>query len=171
MPKRPSKTRKGPDSSDDDAKQKKRPRRNAKKIDTEWVKDDLVSDADADAEAEDADAFAPEIHIHLNMPQIREDACCGEESDMEAEPNGKFNRMEQAYLSKLSKRKQADIKKTIEGLSALHITDNDVPYKFKLLEMPMSNFNKVSILRKLEMLDSPILDSTKIKLQNRYGCR
>ncbi len=62
-----------------------------------------------------------------------------------------LNDDEQDYYEELPKSKQKKLNKQMKQLSAL-VKDGDVPYKFRILELPISDSLKATVIKKLDML-------------------
>jgi ATP-dependent Lon protease len=70
----------------------------------------------------------------------------------EEEPALELNDDEQEYYEELPKSKQKKLNKQMKQLSAL-VKDGDVPYKFRVLELPVSDSLKATVIKKLDLLD------------------
>ena len=63
-----------------------------------------------------------------------------------------LNEDETDYYDELPKSKQKKLNKQMKQLSAL-VKDGDVPYKFRILELPISDSLKATVIKKLDLLD------------------
>jgi ATP-dependent Lon protease len=63
-----------------------------------------------------------------------------------------LNDDEQEYYEDLPKSKQKKLNKQMKQLSAL-VKDGDVPYKFRILELPILDSLKATVIKKLDLLD------------------
>ncbi len=79
-----------------------------------------------------------------------------EEEDDE-EPALELNDEEQEYFEELSKSKQKKLNKQMKQLATL-VKDGDVPFKFRVLELPVSDTIKANVIKKLDMLDKMDMD-------------
>lgn len=69
----------------------------------------------------------------------------------EIEPALKLNRTERSYFDELSKKKQKEYQKKMTAVSKL-LSDQDVPFKFKILELPIPEPVKASVIKKVDMI-------------------
>jgi ATP-dependent Lon protease len=77
----------------------------------------------------------------------------GKKEDEGAEsPALELNEDEQDYYEDLPKSKQKKLNKQMKQLSAL-VKDGDVPYKFRILELPIADSLKATVIKKLDLLD------------------
>jgi ATP-dependent Lon protease len=74
------------------------------------------------------------------------------ESENDDEPALELNDEEQDYFQDLSKSKQKKINKQMKQLATL-VKDGDVPFKFRILELPIPDSIKASVIKKIDMLD------------------
>ena len=74
----------------------------------------------------------------------------GKKSEEEA-PALELNDDEQEYYEELPKSKQKKLNKQMKQLSAL-VKDGDVPYKFRVLELPVADSLKATVIKKLDQL-------------------
>ena len=63
-----------------------------------------------------------------------------------------LNEDETDYFEELPKSKQKKLNKQMKQLSAL-VKDGDVPYKFRILELPITDALKATVIKKLDLLD------------------
>lgn len=68
------------------------------------------------------------------------------------EPALDLNDEEITYFEELPKSKQRKLNKQMKSLSTL-VSDGDVPYKFRVLELPVSDSVKATVIKKLSLLD------------------
>lgn len=64
----------------------------------------------------------------------------------------KLNNTEKQYFNALKKQKQKDLMNVMERISKLGLEEGDIPYKFKVLEMPITDYMKSHIIKKINML-------------------
>jgi len=72
-------------------------------------------------------------------------------------PSLDLNDEETDYFEDLSKAKQKKLNKQMKQLASL-VKDGDVPYKFRVLELPVSDSVKASVIKKLDALDKMDID-------------
>lgn len=79
----------------------------------------------------------------------------------------KLNHTEKKYFNALKPKKQKDLMNVMERISKLSGEDGDVPYKFKVLDMPISDYMKSHVIKKINMLSEMSGDSSEsYKLKN-----
>ena len=64
----------------------------------------------------------------------------------------KLNYAEKKYFQSLKKNKQKEFIKVMERVAKLGLEEGDVPYKFKVLDMPISDYMKSHVIKKINML-------------------
>lgn len=78
----------------------------------------------------------------------------------------KLNHIEKKYFNSLKPKKQKEFIAMMERISKLSGED-DIPYKFKVLEMPISDYMKSHVIKKINMLSDMGTDSSEsYKLKN-----
>lgn len=79
----------------------------------------------------------------------------------------KLNHSEKKYFNALKPKKQKDLMNVMERISKLSGQDGDIPYKFKVLDMPISDYMKSHVIKKINMLSEMSGDSSEsYKLKN-----
>lgn len=68
------------------------------------------------------------------------------------EPALNLNDEEQEYFEDLSKSKRRKLTKKMSEIAKL-VRDGDVPYKFRVLELPVSDSVKAAVIKKIDMLN------------------
>ncbi len=71
--------------------------------------------------------------------------------DREAIPI-KLNFSEKKYFNSLKKQKQKEFLNVMERVAKLGLEEGDIPYKFKVLDMPISDYMKSHVIKKINML-------------------
>jgi ATP-dependent Lon protease len=72
--------------------------------------------------------------------------------DDEEEPALSLNDEEQEYFEELPKNKRRKLSKKMTALAKL-VSDGDVPYKFRVLDLPVSDAIKATVIKKIDMLN------------------
>jgi len=72
-------------------------------------------------------------------------------------PSLDLNDEETDYFEDLSKAKQKKLNKQMKQLASL-VKDGDVPYKFRVLDLPVSDSVKANVIKKLDALDKMDID-------------
>jgi ATP-dependent Lon protease len=79
----------------------------------------------------------------------------------------KLNHTEKKYFNALKPKKQKDFINVMERISKLSGEEGDIPYKFKVLDMPISDYMKSHVIKKINMLSEMSGDSSEsYKLKN-----
>ena len=79
----------------------------------------------------------------------------------------KLNHSEKKYYASLKKNQQKTLLSAMERVAKLGLEDGDVPYKFKVLEMPISDYMKSHVIKKINMLSDMTPDGGEShKLKN-----
>lgn len=71
--------------------------------------------------------------------------------DKEVTPALKLNKDERTYFEELPKKKQKTVQKTMENIAKL-LTDHDMPFKFRILELPIPDQFKVGVIKKIDTI-------------------
>jgi ATP-dependent Lon protease len=79
----------------------------------------------------------------------------------------KLNYSEKKYFNSLKKQKQKEFLKVMERVAKLGLEEGDIPYKFKVLDMPISDYMKSHVIKKINMLSEMSSDGGEShKLKN-----
>lgn len=180
MPRRPpvsGRKRKASEDMTDDPPPPKKPRYNLRqrppKDTTVWVNDDTLSDSDEDDseydEEEDEmvlvlkDDEASDFLAQLFGGQFSH----GTSSKKKGGPKKKgeeeipldLSREEKAYYKSLAPAQRKSMLESMKRVSTLLNNEGDVPFKFKILQLPISDYMKSLVLKKLDALDEMSMDS------------
>ena len=146
----------------DDTKKTRYNLRNRKKDKTVWVHDDTLDD-DEDEDDDEDDSFitsdddeGPVIRILFGKKSLNDD------DDEDDEPPRKrkrdpappipLSRKEKAYYEKLEPIKRDDMLNVMNRISNILIDEGDVPFKFRVMALPVSDYTKALVIKKLEAL-------------------
>jgi ATP-dependent Lon protease len=77
------------------------------------------------------------------------------------EPALALNEEEEDYFEDLSKSKKRKLNEKMKGLAKL-VSDGEVPYKFRVLELPISDQLKASVIRKIDILNEMDVDGGEV---------
>ena len=77
------------------------------------------------------------------------------------EPALALNEEEEDYFEDLSKSKKRKLNEKMKGLAKL-VSDGEVPYKFRVLELPISDQLKASVIRKIDILNEMDADGGEV---------
>ena len=167
------------DNTDDPPPPPKKPRYNLRRRtpdQTIWVNDDTLS---SDGESESDEEEEPvTVTIEFNTSQS------DDEELLELLGSNKFslgnftreikrnvpkkpseqlpielNRIEKKYYQTLPQSQRKDMFESMRRISNLMVDEGEVPYKFKVLQMPVSDYTKSIVLKKLDALAEMAGDS------------
>jgi ATP-dependent Lon protease len=119
-----------------------------------YIDDDVVMDEAEEEEEEEEpqeDGFLGYLMNKYVPSRKLKDAKKKKAADKDT-PTLDLNDQEQEYFDELSKTKQKTLTKQMKQVSAL-VTDGDVPYKFRVLALPVSDSIKAAVIKKLDTLD------------------
>jgi len=180
------------DLSDDNkppVKKSKYNLRSKKDKDTTWVNDETIeSSDDSEEESEEEETIEFSIKLINKRPH---------DSDSEEEteciiprdcPSGildqnlpsnpkkkqkkekapiKLNRQEEDYYNSLPSARRESLLGIMKRISTISLDNGIVPYKFRILELPINDYIKTSVIKKLAMLDEMSSDmGESYKLRN-----
>ncbi len=165
-------------------------------VDDDTLCDDTDSD-DSDYIPPNENPVSLNIHLHTTLPEKQKNDEDGflmylldkyakgvdvseEESSSEEEEERpkrgaaskkgiplKLNQTEKKYFNSLTLKKQKDMISVMERVSKLGVEEGDIPYKFKVLDMPITDYMKSSIIKKINTLNDMSGDAGEThKLKN-----
>jgi len=152
------------DLSDDGKPLPKKKKSSDSDSDTTWVDDDTL-------QSETADSAQPiYLNIHIHPPDDEETS---EEELIEthrtrsnvkknakqAEVPLKLTKQEQTYYNSLPSAKKKDMLDVMKRISTLVLDDGIVPYKFKILGLPIPDYTKSGVIKKIMALSEMSNDS------------
>jgi ATP-dependent Lon protease len=77
------------------------------------------------------------------------------------EPALALNEEEEDYFEDLSKSKKRKLNEKMKGLAKL-VSDGEVPYKFRVLELPIPDQLKATVIRKIDVLNEMDVDGGEV---------
>jgi ATP-dependent Lon protease len=77
------------------------------------------------------------------------------------EPALALNEEEEEYFEDLSKSKKRKLNEKMKGLAKL-VSDGEVPYKFRVLELPIPDQLKATVIRKIDVLNEMDVDGGEV---------
>lgn len=123
--------------------------------------DDEEEDEEGEEEEEEAAGFLGYLmNKYVPSRKLKKQ----KKDDEDEEPALDLNDEEQEYYDELSKSKQKKLNKQMKQLATL-VKDGDVPYKFRILELPIPDMVKATVIKKLDMLDKIEMDGENYKLR------
>lgn len=82
-------------------------------------------------------------------------------------PPIKLNTTENKYFNSLKAKQKKDLMDIMNRISKMGLGNGEVPYKFKILELPIPDYNKAQIIKKINALDDMPADAGEsYKLKN-----
>lgn len=176
MPRRPSRAnarqRKCSEDMTDDPPPPKKPRYNLRRRTqdhTVWVDDDTLSSDEEESEEEEEEEpvtvtiefrsspdedellellSGPKFSVGSYIPQQKRSAPKKPADTIPIE----LNRNEKKYFQSLPPAQRKDMMESMRRISSLMLDEGVVPYKFKVLQMPVSDYTKSIVLKKLDAL-------------------
>ena len=127
----------------------------------DFIDDTEEMDEDADNEGEDPDGFLGYLmNKYVPSRKLKQSKKKGDGE----EPALDLNDEEQDYYDELPKSKQKKVNKQMKQLATL-VKDGDVPFKFRILELPIPDMVKATVIKKLDMLEKIEMDGENYKLR------
>ena len=127
-------------------------------IQTEDDEDDYEEDEEEEDEGP-PNAFVDYL-MNKYVPQAKKGKKSKKEKD-DDEPALDLNDEEQEYFDELPKSKQKKLNKQMKEVSAL-VSSNGVPNKFRILELPVGEAVKATVIKKVNMLNEMDPDSGEV---------
>jgi len=164
MPKRPSrecaKERKASADLTDDDRKKKKPKRKASE-DVVWIIDTTLASDDSDDSSYEPEDELPGYEEFLKhmlhvMPEEPKPKKKGIDSVL------KLTSKEAAYFNKLSPAKKRELNECMLRIKNFG-TDSDIPLKFQILKLPVSEYVKTTVLKKVAAIEDDSGESYKLK--------
>ena len=161
---------------DDDSPNKKpRTRKNQEKG-TIWVVDDtldspdssdkafLVVDADDDSDDSDYNPEEDEIDEHFVGELLKKFAA--RKRDVVLPPPIKLSKTEDAFYRNQSTESRNELHDLMTRVSGLVIDESEMPNKFRVLQLPVSDYVKSSVLKKINILNEADGEGDSHKLRS-----
>ena len=139
---------------------KRRIRKKTVEDGTIWIDDDTLPQEDAFDDEDDSD-YDPSEPIEVNGEFIKyffqryvEDEPKEQKKKRitEAKPPIKLSPIEETYYNKQTASKKRELLEIMNRVSGLTIDDGKTPQKFKVLELPISDYLKTVVIKKLNIL-------------------
>jgi ATP-dependent Lon protease len=178
MPKRPSrenaKERKGSADLNDDDRKKKKGKVTKEKPEIIVHLESSTKPSDSDSEDSEDSDFVPtqEEFIEAILQFVNEkpevEKSPGKKSggrkkrEKFLEPALHLTRKELMYFNNLPRERKLELNGYMEKLKSF-TAENEIPLKFRILELPLSEYTKSNILKKIEAIEEESNDSYKLK--------
>jgi ATP-dependent Lon protease len=123
---------------------------------------DIEEESEAESEEEEEEFIAHLMDKYVNKKRgsKRNKKEKEEESDPDT-PALRLNEEEEEYYEELSKNKRRKLNEQMKGLAKL-VSDGEVPYKFRVLALPIPDALKASVIRKIDILNEMDPDSGEV---------
>ena len=150
---------------------KRRDRCNTVEDGTIWVDDDTMSSEDDDIAKVDEDSssdFLPadeddtdEEFIQYVIEKYVSKSGVSKKKEQPQQPNTvekkkcamKLSKVEEAYFNKQPLSKQNELVDIMNRISDISLTEGNVPHKFRILNMSISDYVKANVIRKISVLN------------------
>ena len=124
---------------------------------------DIEEESEAESEEEEEEFIAHLMDKYVNKKRgsNRKNKKEKEEEDDPDTPALRLNEEEEEYYEELSKNKRRKLNEQMKGLAKL-VSDGEVPYKFRVLALPIPDALKASVIRKIDILNEMDPDSGEV---------
>ena len=123
---------------------------------------DIEEESEAESEEEEEEFIAHLMDKYVNKKRgSKRNKKEKEEEDDPDTPALRLNEEEEEYYEELSKNKRRKLNKQMKGLAKL-VSDGEVPYKFRVLALPIPDALKASVIRKIDILNEMDPDSGEV---------
>jgi ATP-dependent Lon protease len=122
------------------------------------------SRVDIEEESEDESEEEEEFIAHLMDKYVKKRGSTRKKKTEEDDPDTpalRLNEEEEEYYEELSKNKRRKLNEQMKGLAKL-VSDGEVPYKFRVLGLPIPDSLKASVIRKIDILNEMDPDSGEV---------
>jgi ATP-dependent Lon protease len=117
---------------------------------SEYEDDEYDADEEEEEEEEDDPFLGYLMNKYVPSSRIRSSRRQKEDKG-DNSPALELNDEERDYFDDLGRSKQKKLNKQMKKLSAL-VSDGDVPYKFRVLDLPVPDAVKASVIKKIDLL-------------------
>jgi ATP-dependent Lon protease len=121
---------------------------------------DYDYEEDEEEDEEPADAFVDYL-MNKYVPQSKRKIGGKKKEKEDDEPAIDLNDEEQEYYDELPKSKQRKLNKQMKEVSAL-VSSNGIPNKFRILDLPVAEAVKATVIKKVNMLNEMDPDSGEV---------
>lgn len=123
---------------------------------------DIEEESEAESEEEEEEFIAHLMDKYVKKRgSNRKNKKEKEEEDDPDTPALRLNEEEEEYYEELSKNKRRKLNEQMKGLAKL-VSDGEVPYKFRVLALPIPDALKASVIRKIDILNEMDPDSGEV---------
>jgi len=123
---------------------------------------DIEEESEAESEEEEEEFIAHLMDKYVNKKRgSKRNKKEKEEEEDPDTPALRLNEEEEEYYEELSKNKRRKLNEQMKGLAKL-VSDGEVPYKFRVLALPIPDALKASVIRKIDILNEMDPDSGEV---------
>ena len=127
------------------------------------VEEESEEESDEESEEEDFIGHLMNKYVHPERRGLKPSSRKRKEREEEA-PAMELNEDEEEYYEDLSKSKRRHLNEKMKKLSTL-VVDGDVPFKFRVLDMDVSDNIKASVIKKIDNLFEMSMEGEGYKLR------
>jgi ATP-dependent Lon protease len=137
--------------------------------DTEWVEDDTLEDSDDDEElciefhitglSDESEADVDPFVQMLKNTFASGHPPAAKKRKREEDAAIELSQSEKKYFQSLDHAKRKELLSAMKRVSSLMLDEGDVPFKFKILQLPISDYMKTLVLKKIDALGDMSGDS------------
>jgi len=124
------------------------------------IEEESESEAESEEEEEEFIAHLMDKYVNKKRGSKHNKKEKEEEEDPDT-PALRLNEEEEEYYEELSKNKRRKLNEQMKGLAKL-VSDGEVPYKFRVLALPIPDALKASVIRKIDILNEMDPDSGEV---------
>lgn len=137
---------------DDDAP-KKKPRLKSLEKGTIWVKDDTLNSPATEVQADsDSEWLVDEDEVDETFVGELLRTYASRKKEVIVEPPIKLSKAEDSFYRKQSVEKRTELLDVMNRLAGMVLDEGLIPSKFRVLELPVSDYVKSSLIRKIDLL-------------------
>ena len=122
---------------------------------------DIEEESEDESEEEEEEFIAHLMDKYVKKRGSKRNKKEKEEEDDPDTPALRLNEEEEEYYEELSKNKRRKLNEQMKGLAKL-VSDGEVPYKFRVLALPIPDALKASVIRKIDILNEMDPDSGEV---------
>ena len=121
----------------------------------------IEDDDESDESEEEEDEFIQHLRAKYVPSHKVGKSGKSKKSSKDDKPALALNEQEEEYFGDLSKSKKRKLNEQMKGLAKL-VRDGEVPHKFRVLGLPISDHLKATVIRKIDMLNEMEPDSGEV---------
>ena len=126
---------------------------------------DVEEESESESEEESEEEDFIEHLMSKYVPQSRRGKKRAHKQEKEEPPAMELNEDEEEYYTELPKAKRRALNEQMKKLSTL-VVDGDVPFKFRVLDLNVSDNIKASVIKKIDVLEEMSMEGEGYKLRS-----